>query len=140
MTGRRIMGIDPGERRIGVALSDPLGIIAQPHSVLDRSYGDLLERLRDLAEEHDVTQIVVGLPVSLSGSESGSTAAARRLADSIETAIGLPVVLHDERFTSVEAERALLAGDVSRAGRRAKRDMVAAAVMLQSYLDTTGRT
>jgi len=129
------MGIDPGERRVGIALSDPLGIIAQPHAVLDRSEGDLLGRLRGLVEEHEVTEIVVGLPVSLSGTEGAAAVAARQLATSLEQ-FGLPVRLHDERFTTVEAERALLAGDVKRSARRTKRDMVAAAVMLQSYLDS----
>jgi putative Holliday junction resolvase len=136
MTTGRVMGIDPGERRVGIALSDPLGIIAQPHAVLDRSEGDLLGRLRGLVEEHEVTEIVVGLPVSLSGTEGAAAVAARQLATSVQEQLGLPVRLHDERFTTVEAERALLAGDVKRSARRTKRDMVAAAVLLPSYLDS----
>lgn len=131
----RVLGLDPGTRRIGVALSDATGTIAAPHSVIDRRTADVDEALRRLVEEHEVELIVVGLPVSLSGVEGPSAEAARVFADSVADATGLPIVLQDERFTTVIAEGALIEGGVGRGERRRKRDQVAAAVMLQSFLD-----
>jgi putative pre-16S rRNA nuclease len=131
----RVLGLDPGTRRIGVALSDATGTIAGPHSVIDRRIVDVDEALRRLVEEHGVELIVVGLPVSLSGAEGPAAEAARAFADSVADATGLPIVLQDERFTTVTAEGALIEGGVGRSERRRKRDQVAAAVMLQSFLD-----
>lgn len=139
MTEGRVLGLDPGERRIGVALSDPLGIIAQPHSVLDRKTDDVIGRLRALVKEHDVLHVVVGLPVSLSGAEGRSAEAARELGRAVEQELGVDVAYHDERFTSVQAEAALLEGNVRRADRRNVRDKVAAAIMLQGFLDNHKR-
>jgi putative Holliday junction resolvase len=131
----RILGIDPGERRIGVALSDPTGTIASPHSVIDRRTDDVGARVRELCAEYDVDRIVVGLPTSLSGFEGPAAEAARSVGLIVAEASGLPVEFHDERFTTVTAEAALLEGGVRRAKRREVRDKVAAAVILQSYLD-----
>ncbi len=131
----RILGLDPGERRVGVALSDPTGTIASPHSVIDRRSVELTEAVRSLCEEHDVDQIVVGLPTGLSGVEGPSAKAARTVGTSVADATGLPVEYQDERFTTVTAEAALLEGGVRRAKRRDVRDKVAAAVILQTYLD-----
>ena len=131
----RILGLDPGERRVGVALSDPTGTIASPHSVIDRRSVELTEAVRSLCEEHDVEQIVVGLPTGLSGVEGPSAKAARTVGTSVADATGLPVEYQDERFTTVTAEAALLEGGVRRAKRRDVRDKVAAAVILQTYLD-----
>lgn len=131
----RVLGLDPGERRIGVALSDPTGTIASPYAVIDRRSDDVTETLRRICAEMDVVRIVVGLPVSLSGQEGPSAAGARALASLAAEHTGLPVDLHDERFTTVTAEEALLEGGVRREQRREKRDKVAAAVMLQGYLD-----
>lgn len=132
----RVLGIDPGERRVGVALSDPIGIIASPLMVIDLRTENLAEVLRSLCEAHDVGRVVVGLPIGLSGEEGPAATKARRLAAVVEEATGLPVDLHDERFTSVTAEGALLEGGVKRRDRRETRDKVAAAVMLQSFLDS----
>ena len=131
----RILGLDPGERRVGVALSDPTGTIASPHSVIDRRSVELTEAVRMLCEEHDVERIVVGLPTGLSGVEGPSAKAARTVGDAVAKATGLPVEYQDERFTTVTAEAALLEGGVRRAKRRDVRDKVAAAVILQTYLD-----
>ncbi len=131
----RILGLDHGERRIGVAISDATGTIATPHSVIDRRVQNLTEELRSVVRENDVELIVVGLPVQLSGEEGASAGAAREFADSVAEATGLPVRLQDERFTTVTAEEALIEGGVSREARREMRDKVAAAVMLQGYLD-----
>ncbi len=132
----RILGLDHGERRIGVALSDPTGTIASPHSVIDRRGDDVAGALRSLIDEYGVELIVVGLPLQLSGEEGISAQAARAFADDVAEESGLPVALQDERYTTVTAEEALLEGGVRRRRRREVRDKVAAAVMLQSYLDS----
>ncbi len=131
----RILGLDPGERRIGVALSDPLGMIAQPHCVIDRREEDALDAIRNLVADYDVALIVVGLPISLSGREGPAAEAARAFAEAVIDVVDCEVEMMDERFTTATAERALLEADVSRAQRRSVRDMVAASVMLQAYLD-----
>jgi len=135
MTLGRIMGLDYGTRRIGVAMSDPLHITAQPHVVLDAESKDLDDELIRLVEERDVTDVVVGLPISLSGYEGPSVDGARQLAERVGAVTGLPVHLSDERFTSKTANEALIAGNVRRADRKGVVDKVAAAVMLQHWLD-----
>jgi len=131
------MGLDYGTVRIGVALSDGLRLAAHPHEVIRSDDPQRDERLREIVVEYEVTGIVVGLPTSLDGSETTSAVGARRLAAHLESELDLPVVLSDERFTSKVAEAALLAADTSRAKRRQAIDKVAAAVMLQGYLDRT---
>lgn len=134
MSGR-ILALDPGERRIGLALSDPTGIIASPYAVIDRRTDDVAQRLQRICRDEDVSRIVVGLPVTLDGREGQAAAAARELARLAAEATDLDVILHDERFSTVTAEQALLEGGMRRAERREVRDKVAAAVLLQSYLD-----
>lgn len=134
MSGR-IVGLDPGERRIGVALSDPLGIIASPLTVLDRRAGDILEALRAILTANDVSVVVIGLPVGLDGEEGEAAERARTLGRQVEEECKVDVRFFDERFTSVIAEAALLEADTPRRERRATRDKVAAAIMLQGYLD-----
>lgn len=131
----RILGLDPGERRVGVALSDPTGTIASPHAVIDRRSEKLADAVRALCDEYGVERIVVGLPTSLSGFEGPSAKAARQVGASVADATGLPVDFQDERFTTATAEAALLEGGVRRSRRRDVRDKVAAAVVLQAYLD-----
>jgi putative Holliday junction resolvase len=131
----RILGLDPGERRIGVAVADPTGTIASPVRYIDTKTESVEEAIRSLCEEHEASLIVVGLPVSLDGSEGPSARMARSVGAMAATATGLPVEYHDERFTSHTAERALLAGGVTRRKRKERRDQVAAAVMLQSFLE-----
>ena len=135
MSGR-ILGIDPGERRVGLAVSDPLGITAQGLPTFDRGAGELVEHLEALAREYDVARIVVGNPLSLSGRESNGSAQARALADELRERLSLPVVLWDERLSSADAHR-VLAG--SRATKGAV-DRVAAVLILQGYLDAQSGT
>lgn len=135
MTGRAL-GLDPGKRRIGVAVSDPSRTIASPLRFIDTKVADVEQLLRDICAEYEVTVVVVGLPLNLDGSEGASAKAARDLAEVVHEATGLEVQLQDERFTSVTAEAALIEGGVTRKSRKEKRDQVAAAVMLQSFLDT----
>lgn len=136
----RIVGIDGGTKRVGVALSDELGITAQPVATLARK-GDLafLERLRQTLGEISPDRFVVGLPLRLDGSEGGAARAARRLAALLEEAFGVPVDLWDERLTSIQAERILIDAGVSRKGRRGATDRIAAAILLQSFLDAQSR-
>ena len=132
----RVLGLDHGERRIGVAVSDATGTIATPHSVIDRRGDDVAAALRSIVEEYDVELIVVGLPVRLDGEEGSAAQTVRAFAGSVAEMTGLPVALQDERFTTVTAEGALLEGGVRRDQRRVTRDKIAAAVMLQGYLDS----
>ncbi len=131
----RIIGLDPGERRIGVAVSDPTGTIASPERYIDTKTDDVDETLVDLCKTTAAVKIVVGLPVNLDGSEGLSAQRAREFAAHVSEVTGLDIEFQDERFTSHTAESALIAGGVKRRARKEKRDQVAAAVMLQSYLD-----
>lgn len=133
----RVLAIDPGSRRVGVAVSDPSATIAQPLTVLAAHPGaTLVERLAGLAREQEATALVVGLPRRLDGRLGPEAKAARTLADELHRATGLEVTLVDERLTSAAAERALLSGGASRARRRQLSDKVAATMILQSYLDS----
>ncbi|HSG79830.1 MAG TPA: Holliday junction resolvase RuvX [Acidimicrobiia bacterium] len=131
----RVLALDHGTRRVGVAVSDSLRMTAQPHGTLDRDDPELLNRLREMVDDLDVDEIVVGLPVSLDGTEGPSAIAARAFAGEVGAATGHEVVLHDERFSTATAERILLEADVRRKKRKDVRDRLAAAVFLQSYLD-----
>ena len=131
----RILGLDPGERRIGVAVSDATGTIASPVDFIDRRGGDLEQRLIDLCTEWEITGVVVGLPMSLDGTEGPAVTRSREFGGLVRGLTGLPVAFHDERFTTVTAEQALLEGGVKRRSRTNKRDQIAAAVMLQGFLD-----
>lgn len=129
----RFLGVDYGTTRVGLALSDGLGLTAQPLDTVPAD--DAVAAILSVAAEHQLEAIVVGLPTSLSGAEGPMARASREFADRVEAESGCRVIMHDERFTSVEAERVLLAGGARRDDRRAARDRVAAAVMLQGFLD-----
>ncbi|MFV2001144.1 MAG: Holliday junction resolvase RuvX [Acidimicrobiia bacterium] len=131
----RILGLDPGERRIGVAVADPTGTIASPDRYIDRSEVDAASAIKDLCQELGISLIVIGLPITLDGREGSAALAARGLGTLVQEATGIDVIFQDERFTSKTAEDALISGGVRREKRRETRDQVAAAVMLQNYLD-----
>jgi putative Holliday junction resolvase len=135
MTTGRILGVDPGQRRIGIALSDALGIIAQPHLVIDRRRSDAIAVIKDLCAEYEVQTVVIGLPRSLTGEEGTAAARSRQLGTAVGEATGCSIEFYDERFTTVQAESALIEGGMRRRQRRETIDKVAAAVMLQGYLD-----
>lgn len=134
----RVLGVDLGSRRIGLALSDATGTLASPLSVLPRS-GDVAADHRAIvatAREHGATTIVVGLPRSLSGADGPAARAVRAEVEALRAvARDLAVELYDERFTTVTAHRALAAGGTRRRDRKDKIDAAAAAVMLQGYLE-----
>jgi putative Holliday junction resolvase len=132
----RVLGVDPGSRRIGLALSDPTGLLASPLSVVQRtgSSRTALEEVARIARENEVVQIVIGLPIGLNGREGPAARAARRDAEVLTTLVEVPVELHDERFTTVTAQR-LGRERGRRVDRATEIDKLAAAVLLQSWLD-----
>lgn len=132
----RILAIDPGSKRVGVAVSDPSGTIAQGLSTVPAEPLDTLAaRLAEIAKEQEAARLIVGLPRRLDGSYGPEAAAARSLAAALRKAAHLPVELVDERLTSVMAERAMVAGGMRREKRRLAADRVAATLLLQSHLD-----
>ena len=131
----RVLGLDPGDVRIGVALSDPTGTIASPVGHVDVRNEDVVSRIGEIARDADVELVVIGLPLRLDGSEGPAAERSRRLGARVEAGTELTVAYWDERFTTVTAEQALLEGDVSRARRATARDAIAAAIMLQGFLD-----
>lgn len=137
VAGRRL-SVDLGTVRIGLALSDPLGITAQPLAVLRReSLGKDLERIADLVAGNDVVEIVLGLPLTLSGEAGESAARAEAFAAKLRGRVEVPVVLWDERLTTAQAERLLVSADVSRRRRRQVVDSLAASILLESYLQAS---
>jgi len=130
----RMLGLDMGERRIGVALSDELGMIASPLTMILRS-GPVVQDVQKLIAQYGIVQLVVGLPVGMSGREGPQAADVRAYTESIAGEFDLPLVYWDERMTTSIAEQYLIAQGTRRDKRKQQVDAVAAAVMLQSYLD-----
>jgi putative Holliday junction resolvase len=134
------MAVDPGSRRVGLAVSDPTGTIAQALATVPAEPAATLpSRLAEIAKAQDATRIVVGLPLRLDGTHGPEAAAARRLAHGLRQASGLQVEMVDERLTTVAAERSLIAAGVRRANRRMSVDKVAATLLLQGHLDSRAR-
>jgi putative Holliday junction resolvase len=132
----RRLALDIGERRIGVAVSDPTGRVATPLIVLDaRELARDASPLRRLVDEYEPEELVIGLPLTLAGEEGPQASAVRATVRRLVEPLGIPVAYHDERFTSAEAERAMAATGADARARRGAVDMVAASVLLQSYLD-----
>ncbi len=140
----RSLGIDFGERRVGVAVSDPTGVIAQPLPTLQRRAGKRmpLRALEELAEEYEVGVIVVGLPLAPSGDDTDWTRKVRETADKLHERSGLPVHLVDERFTSARAERAIRSTGLPKHKKEQKGriDAASAVLILQSWLDVQSRS
>ena len=135
--GTRIMGLDVGQRRIGVAISDPVGATAQGVTVLERraSAADDVEAVCRLAKAHAAELLVIGLPLTLEGQRGPQAQRVASFADLVHRASGLPIAWVDERFTTAQGERVLLEGGASRQRRKHVVDQVAAQLILQSYLD-----
>jgi putative Holliday junction resolvase len=129
----RSLGVDYGAKRVGLAVSDPLGMTARPLSVVPRT--GVVDEVVSLVKELNIGTIVVGLPTGLSGGEGVSASEARRLADELATATGVEIVLRDERFTSRMAEGVLVESGMRRRKRRETVDKIAATIILQDYLD-----
>ena len=137
------MGIDFGERRTGVALSDPTGTLASPLRTLERRVGQRLplKALEELARARDVTALVVGIPLDLRGDETEWSRRVRTAGEELGRRLGIPVDFVDERFSSVQAERAVRSVGLPRRERERKErvDRAAAALLLQGWLDRRAR-
>jgi putative Holliday junction resolvase len=134
--GRRFLGVDFGTVRVGLAVGDEAGTIASPLMTYVRRGRNVdATFFRHIVAEQDVGRIIVGLPVHLSGREGKKSVEARTFGRWLIETTGIEVVYWDERFTTVEAESALWAAGLTHKRRKAKRDRVAAQMMLQSYLD-----
>jgi putative Holliday junction resolvase len=136
-TKPRILALDLGKKRIGLAISDPLGITAQglPNLLRTNKRSDLAA-LAQLAREHDVRLILLGNPINMKGAEGRQSGWVREFAEAIHERLGLPVQLWDERLTSVEAGRVLRASGIGIEKRAAAVDRLSAVILLQSYLDS----
>ncbi len=137
----RVLGLDIGEKRIGVAVSDPSGSVATPLAVLDarRALGDGQELAR-LVADYDVELLVAGLPLSLDGSEGPQALRVRSAAQRLAGLVSLPLEFADERLSSTEARRTMTDAGVTDRDKRGSIDMVAAAIFLQTYLDACRET
>ena len=132
----RVLGLDLGDARIGVAISDPDRLVAVPLGTVHvgRPPGELLS-IAELARDHDVTLIVVGEPVSMDGTKGSRADHAAAFASALGAATDVPIALQDERLSTVEADRRLLAAGVNSRDRRAVIDASAAQIILQAWLD-----
>ena len=132
----KVLGLDIGEKRIGIAVSDELGYTAQGMRVLNRGSleGDL-KAIKELVAAARVSEVVVGLPKNMDGSLGDAAQNILSFAKKMEESLAIPVILWDERWTTVEATRLLVEADLSRAKRRKVVDKLAAVLILQGYLD-----
>jgi len=136
----RVLGLDVGSRRIGVAISDPLGVSAQRLTTVVRQ--DLVrdvQAVATLAVQHQVETVVVGLPLTMKGTQGTQATQVMGFIDALKPAVSCPVRTIDERLTTAQGEQALLALDTSRRKRKHLIDQVAAQLILQSYLDASAK-
>ena len=135
----RIMGLDYGSKTIGVAISDPLGITAQGIEIIRREEENKLRkslrRVEELAKEYEVSEIVLGFPKNMNNTIGERAEKSLQLKEALERRLGLPVVMWDERLTTVEANRTLMEASVRRENRKQYLDQLAAVFILQGYLD-----
>ena len=131
-----ILGVDPGTKRIGLAIADLETRFAHPLEVVPAS-SKAIARIVEVAEERDAVKIVVGRPVSLSGTDGPAIAKQQRFVTALRSATDIPIEEYDERLTTVVAESAMRAAGMGAKGRGKIRDAVAAQVLLQSFLDAT---
>ena len=132
----RLLGVDYGKVRVGLAVSDPDRILASPLTTYERRNPELdAAYFEDLVKKEDIAEIIIGLPVHTSGAEGESAAHARKFGEWLKKLTGLPCIYWDERFTTVEAESSLLSAGLTNKRRKARRDRVAAQILLQAYLE-----
>jgi putative holliday junction resolvase len=131
----RLLGLDPGEKRIGVAISDPLAITAQSLETISYNHPDqAVERIKEICLEYEVNTIIVGNPLKMSGARSIASELAETFAARLKEATGLPVIMVDERLTSAGVEKLLINAGTRRRKRREVRDKLAAVLILETYL------
>lgn len=135
----RIMGLDYGSKTIGVAISDPMGLTAQGMEIIRREEENKLRkslrRIEELVQEYQVEEIVLGFPKNMNNTIGERAEKSLQLKETLERRLGLPVVMWDERLTTVEADRTLIEAGVRRENRKKYVDMIAAVFILQGYLD-----
>ena len=132
----RILALDPGTRRIGVAVSDETKTIAQPlEAIAAEPFADFLARLKELLVEKEIDLVLIGLPRNMNGTYGPAAQKAEAFAATLRTAITVPILMRDERLTTLQANKMLIQGNVRRDKRKEKIDQTAAAILLQSYLD-----
>ena len=132
----RILALDHGTRRIGVAVSDELQVIATPLEYIPTEpFADFLTRLKEIIREKEIELIIIGMPRNMDGSYGPAALKVQTFAAVLKDAITIPIKPLDERLTTVQAQRFLIQGNVRRAQRKEKVDKTAAAILLQSYLD-----
>jgi len=135
----RILAIDHGTKRIGIAISDELQMIAQPMEyILAEPFADFLHRLKQILQEKEVELILVGMPRNMNGSYGPAALKVRDFVATLNRAVTVPIKTWDERLTSAQANRYLIEGNVRRDKRKEKVDKMAAAILLQSFLDSKG--
>lgn len=135
----RILAIDHGTKRMGIAISDELKMIAQPLEFIpSEPFAPFLDRLRAIIREKEVEMILVGMPRNMDGSYGPAALKVQEFVAVLKDAIAIPITVWDERLTSAQANRFLLQGNVRRSDRKQKVDKTAAAILLQSYLDSLG--
>src|SRR5512134_1728966 len=136
----RILAIDHGSKRIGIAVSDELKMIAQPLEFIPAEpFAAFLDRLKQLLREKEVEMILVGMPRNMDGSYGPAALNVQEFVGGLKTAVTVPIQLWDERLTSAQANRFLIQGGVRRDKRKEKVDKTAAAILLQGYLDSIAR-
>lgn len=139
----RIMGLDYGSKTVGVAISDELGITAQPIMTIERKSENKLRRtlakIEELIDEYGVSFVVLGYPKNMDNTVGARALATEEFKEHLERRTGLEVVLQDERLSTVESERILMESGIRRENRKEYVDKMAAAVILQSYLDASNR-
>jgi putative Holliday junction resolvase len=135
----RVLAIDHGTKRMGIAISDELKLIAQPLEYIPAEpFAKFLDRLKEILREKEVELIIVGLPRNMDGSYGPAALKVQEFVAALKSALTVPIQTLDERLTSVQANRFLLEGNVRRAKRKEKVDKTAAALLLQGYLDSLG--
>lgn len=133
----RILGLDHGTRRVGVAVSDEMHMIAQPlEYIAPEPFAEFLERLKEIIREKEVGLIVIGMPRNMDGSYGPAALKVQEFAAALKDAVTVPLKLWDERLTTSQAQKFLIQGGVRRNQRKEKVDKTAAAILLQSYLDS----
>ncbi|MCL5037374.1 MAG: Holliday junction resolvase RuvX [Chloroflexi bacterium] len=133
------IGLDLGRARVGISISDPTCLIAQPYKVIKNKAGDMLAgEISALLEGRELRGLVAGLPLNADGSAGKAAIEAEKKAGEIASALGVPLYMEDERYTTLEAEEILQEGGLNWKRRKGKKDKVAAALILQSFLDRKG--
>lgn len=133
----RYLGLDVGEKTIGVSVSDPLGFTAQGvTTILRKSKKEDYEALKKIIDEYDIKNVVVGMPVNMNGTIGPSGERAKKFAEKLKNKYDVKIIYQDERMTTMSAEKVLIEGNVRREDRKAYIDKIAAVFILQSFLDS----